>query len=79
MSLHSRSKSKNRHRTKSIETEHPSADFIRRRPEGFSLDTLIKRAWPIFGEALKLKNFPFVVLLLLSTVSLISRIWLMRH
>jgi hypothetical protein len=79
MSLDSRSKNKNRPLTKSIQTENPSAGFIRDRPEGFSLDTLIKRGWPIFGEALKLKNFPFVVLLLLSTVSLISRIWLMRH
>jgi hypothetical protein len=28
-------------------------------------------------EALRLENFPFVVLLLLATISLISRIWLM--
>jgi hypothetical protein len=29
------------------------------------------------NEALKVENFPFVVLLLLATISLISRIWLM--
>jgi hypothetical protein len=40
---------------------------------------LIKQMLPIFGEAFKLKNFPFVVLLVLSAASLISRIWLMRH
>jgi hypothetical protein len=76
MSLHSPSKSKNR-TLKSIKTEHPSSDG--RRPKVFSLDTLIKQMLPIFGEAFKLKNFPFVVLLVLSAASLISRIWLMRH
>jgi hypothetical protein len=30
-------------------------------------------------EALRVENFPFVVLLLLSAVSLISRIWLMAR
>ena len=79
MSLHSPSKSKNRTRLKSIKTEQPSSDFIGRCPEGFSLDTLVKRMLPIFGEAFKLKNFPFVVLLVLSAASLLSRIWLMRH
>jgi hypothetical protein len=28
-------------------------------------------------EALRLENFPFVVLILLAAISLISRIWLM--
>jgi hypothetical protein len=28
-------------------------------------------------EALRMENFPFVVLLLLATISLMSRIWLM--
>jgi hypothetical protein len=79
MSLHSPSKSKNRTRLKSIKTEQPSSDFVGRCPGGFSLDTLVKRMLPIFGEAFKLKNFPFVVLLVLSAASLLSRIWLMRH
>ena len=30
-------------------------------------------------EALKVENFPLVVLILLATISLISRIWLMLH
>jgi hypothetical protein len=79
MSLHSPSESKNPTRLKSSKTDPPSPDFIGRGPEFLSLDTLIKRMLPIFGEAFKLKNFPFVVLLVLSAVSLISRIWLMRH
>jgi hypothetical protein len=79
MSLHSPSKGKNQTRLKSTKTEQPSANFIGRRPEGFSLDTLVKRMLPIFGEAFKLKNFPFVVLLMLSAASLLSRIWLLRH
>jgi hypothetical protein len=33
----------------------------------------------IFSDALKLENFPFVVLFLLTTISLISRLWLMLH
>jgi hypothetical protein len=30
-----------------------------------------------FNEALRLENFPFVVLILLAAISLTSRIWLM--
>jgi hypothetical protein len=32
-----------------------------------------------FTEALRLENFPFVVLILLAAISLTSRIWLMVH
>jgi hypothetical protein len=32
---------------------------------------------PFIKEALRIENFPFVVLLLLATISLISRLWLM--
>jgi hypothetical protein len=32
-----------------------------------------------FTEALRLENFPFVVLTILAAISLTSRIWLMVH
>jgi hypothetical protein len=40
-------------------------------------DSSKKRRLSLVMEALRLENFPFVVLLLLSTISLVSRIWLM--
>jgi len=40
-------------------------------------DSLKSPRRPFVLEALKLENFPFVVLFLLATISLISRIWLM--
>jgi hypothetical protein len=35
------------------------------------------RRRPFVKEALRVENFPFVVLLLLAATSLVSRIWLM--
>jgi hypothetical protein len=43
------------------------------------LNSLTKRIWPAVAESLKLENLPFIVLSVLAAVSLISRIWLMRH
>jgi hypothetical protein len=33
----------------------------------------------VVKEASKLENLPFVVLILLASISLISRLWLIRH
>lgn len=51
----------------------------RRRGESLSLESLVERIRPIFAESLKPENFPFFVLFVLAAVSLVSRIWLMRH
>jgi hypothetical protein len=41
--------------------------------------SLGERIRTIVKEALKLENLPFVVLILLAGISLISRLWLIRH
>jgi hypothetical protein len=38
-----------------------------------------KRFQSVVKEALKLENLPFVALILLAGISLISRLWLIRH
>jgi hypothetical protein len=43
------------------------------------LGSLRERFQFVIKEALKLENLPFVVLILLAGISLISRLWLIRH
>jgi hypothetical protein len=38
-----------------------------------------ERIRSVIKEALKLENLPFVVLIFLAGISLISRLWLIRH
>ena len=44
-----------------------------------SFDALREHFGAVFGEMWKLENFPFVALLALAAVSLISRLWLVQH
>jgi hypothetical protein len=62
-----------------MKAEQHQSDFIARCLEDFYLDSLMKRIWTLLRETLKPKNFPFVLLLVLSVVSLICRIWLTWH
>jgi hypothetical protein len=41
--------------------------------------SLGERFQTVVREALKMENLPFVVLILLAGISLISRLWLIRH
>jgi hypothetical protein len=60
-------------------TEEPLSKFLKRRYRKLSLNSLVKRIWPVFAESLKLENLPLVILIVLAAVSLISRLWLMWH
>jgi hypothetical protein len=57
-----------------MEPEHPTPSSSRKgsASPGERIRTVIK-------EALKLENLPFVVLIFLAGISLISRLWLIRH
>jgi hypothetical protein len=57
-----------------MEPEHPKAISSRKgsASPGERIRSVIK-------EALKLENLPFVVLIFLAGISLISRLWLIRH
>jgi hypothetical protein len=57
-----------------MEPEHPTAISSRKgsASPGERIRSVIK-------EALKLENLPFVVLIFLAGLSLISRLWLIRH
>jgi len=68
-----------KHRNESISLEQPLSSFPKQQGEKLSFDSFLQRIWSVFGETLKLENFPFVVLFVLAAASLISRIWLMRH
>jgi hypothetical protein len=57
-----------------MEPEHPTASSSRK---GSSSPG--ERIRSVIKEALKLENLPFVVLIFLAGISLISRLWLIRH
>jgi hypothetical protein len=57
-----------------MEPEHPAASSSRK-----SSPSPGERIRSVIKEALKLENLPFVVLIFLAGISLISRLWLIRH
>jgi hypothetical protein len=57
-----------------MESEDPTASSSRK-----SSASPGERIRSVIKEALKLENLPFVVLIFLAGISLISRLWLIRH
>jgi hypothetical protein len=62
-----------------MEPEIPPPKDSNARQKMGSLGSLGERFQSVVKEALKLENLPFAVLILLAGISLISRLWLMRH
>ena len=62
-----------------MEPESPPSKGSNARQKMGRPGSLGERFQSVVREALKLENLPFVVLILLAGVSLISRLWLIRH
>ncbi len=62
-----------------MEPEYPSSETASSGQKKVRLGSLRERLRSAVKEASKLENLPFGVLFLLAGVSLISRLWLIRH
>jgi hypothetical protein len=62
-----------------MQSQHPrlkiSSSCLKKNRSGH----LRERFQSAIKETLKLENLPFVVLIFLASISLISRLWLIRH
>jgi hypothetical protein len=62
-----------------MEPELPSPKDLKERQKKGLPPSLGERFQSVVREASKVENLPFVVLILLAGISLISRLWLIRH
>jgi hypothetical protein len=62
-----------------MEPDLPSPKDSKARQKMGLSRSLGERFQSVFREASKVENLPFVVLILLAGISLISRLWLIRH
>jgi len=62
-----------------MQPEHPPSKTSNSCQKKGRLGSLRERLRSVIREGSKLENLPFVVLIFLAGVSLISRLWLIRH